>query len=676
MWLDGVYMLPLILLGVYQAINKNKHGTFISAAALSIIFNWYTGAINLLFAAVFALVLLFYKKFFENQKFNFKLIFRLLFDTILAVCLSAFILLPTVAALSDGRGSVSWSALNLSLISDALNTIRSYYPGTSSSKTNLVLYLGSLPLLVFLNYFFSKNIPTHKKVYVFLFVLALVLLYYFTPFFFTFSLLKSATSYYCRYSYGMLAILLFTANTILNKYKFDFLDYLRSSTAFIILVLLVNTTISYPSSSRQLLYALGIVITIIISSLIKNSSRRNIFIKTLLYAEIILSTVLLLKTHITDNATYTSNYFTEQSAQINEIQNSDSSIYRISNTNRRTDASYNDNLAYNYMSISEYTSDPENTTLELYNKLGYNHMGENISITNASILSTDSLLGVKYILSKNYLSYLNTTNFSIANSKSVYENQYTLPLAFTTSTDLTKLEYSGNTFEYQNELYKTLSSIDENIYQELSITKTIDDKTIYYQINDLPSGCIPYMNLNYQKTLNAKVYQSNIFITEYAKWLSPSVIPLTGDDEIKIVLSSTYDDSMFGEEQFYCLNLDTFEKVTSAIKNSNSSTIGSLKNGEVSITVAKNHSDYLFVSIPYEKGWTITNNGETVEPVLFEDSHMIIPLSQGENKIEMHFVTPWESSGITISIIAFIVTILYLNYPKWKDSKEKTLTHN
>ncbi len=27
MWLDGVYMLPLILLGVHQLVNENKKGT-------------------------------------------------------------------------------------------------------------------------------------------------------------------------------------------------------------------------------------------------------------------------------------------------------------------------------------------------------------------------------------------------------------------------------------------------------------------------------------------------------------------------------------------------------------------------------------------------------------------------------------------------------------------------
>ncbi|MEE5991077.1 MAG: YfhO family protein, partial [Lachnospiraceae bacterium] len=52
MWLDGVYMLPLILAGVEKLVNEKKSTLFIVSAGLGLIFNWYVGIINLMFAGI------------------------------------------------------------------------------------------------------------------------------------------------------------------------------------------------------------------------------------------------------------------------------------------------------------------------------------------------------------------------------------------------------------------------------------------------------------------------------------------------------------------------------------------------------------------------------------------------------------------------------------------------
>lgn len=49
MWLDGVYLLPLILLGVWESSRKKFSFTLAISIGLSIIFNWYTGLINCIF---------------------------------------------------------------------------------------------------------------------------------------------------------------------------------------------------------------------------------------------------------------------------------------------------------------------------------------------------------------------------------------------------------------------------------------------------------------------------------------------------------------------------------------------------------------------------------------------------------------------------------------------------
>lgn len=50
MWLDGVYMLPLTLLGVYYIVQGRRGFLLCSSVALTTIFNWYVSGINCLFS--------------------------------------------------------------------------------------------------------------------------------------------------------------------------------------------------------------------------------------------------------------------------------------------------------------------------------------------------------------------------------------------------------------------------------------------------------------------------------------------------------------------------------------------------------------------------------------------------------------------------------------------------
>ena len=49
MWLDGAYMLPLILMGAEKIARGKKSYLLIITAALAICFNWYSGIIDLMF---------------------------------------------------------------------------------------------------------------------------------------------------------------------------------------------------------------------------------------------------------------------------------------------------------------------------------------------------------------------------------------------------------------------------------------------------------------------------------------------------------------------------------------------------------------------------------------------------------------------------------------------------
>jgi uncharacterized membrane protein YfhO len=63
----------------------------------------------------------------------------------------------------------------------------------------------------------------------------------------------------------------------------------------------------------------------------------------------------------------------------------------------------------------------------------------------------------------------------------------------------------------------------------------------------------------------------------------------------------------------------------------------------------------LILSIPCEKGWTVTINGEETEGELFGGCLMAFDLEAGEYRIEMHYVPEGMQAGILVSAFSIVL---------------------
>ena len=122
-------------------------------------------------------------------------------------------------------------------------------------------------------------------------------------------------------------------------------------------------------------------------------------------------------------------YDTQGEVQISNIKSLDDSLYRISQTSTRNVsginlmANYDEAAHFNYWSIEMYTSVPDDIQREFLNKAGYRINGEDMHIVNTSILPIDSLLGVKYVLSKYPITGLEPIeSLGVYNEKTTYYN--------------------------------------------------------------------------------------------------------------------------------------------------------------------------------------------------------------------------------------------------------------
>src|SRR5699024_7264024 len=108
--------------------------------------------------------------------------------------------------------------------------------------------------------------------------------------------------------------------------------------------------------------------------------------------------------------------------------------------------------------------------------------------------------------------------------------------------------------------------------------------------------------------------------------------------------------------QFYSMNLTELEQISEQISSRKAEDI-SIKNGNISGTVMAEKGDFLYLSVPYHPQWKILCNGKRIEPVLFGNCLMSIPLDEGENIIEMSYTVRGLKQGILITLCSIIVLI-------------------
>lgn len=685
MWLDGVYMLPLMILGVHRAV-KNRSIVLLSiSVALCILFNWYAAGINCLFTIIW----FFYEvalKLSESAGLTRKeKLQNIFFSTlnygggmVIAVLISAVLFLPTVYTLLAGKGTSG--VFENTFSGNILSVIHNNFLGADSSKTGgPALFCGSVALTGCIAFFLSKHIPCSKRIITGALLAVMIIIYYWQPLYLIFSLFNYATSYYFRYSFISIFTIIYIAalffSNVSNKsHKWVLISGISFSVALLLLEYLKPITdIKY---IYYTVFAL-LVISALLYFIIKHKKYNgvvSVLLAALLIAELLFNAKILIFTeYSTYNDAERTAYQSLQQQQVNEIKATDSSAYRISQTSYRNNAGYNESLAYGYWSNTGYTSCPDNVQLDFLDRLGYRTEHSCITVANTSVLGADSLLGVKYVLSAYPITGLKLReDFGVYNNKAVYENPYCLPLAFTVdSLNEIEEEYT-NPFEYHESLYTRLLGEQANIYDKLTFTREESDGVTTYTL-DIPNGNytvygnIPFSTAQTDTTLEINREQT----LAYACWLSPSVfyIPTNSGDTTATVSVTTNKPEVLSEPQFYALNLDRLALISEKISEQSVNDIP-LGSDKIDLTVTADKDKFLVLSVPYSNCWTVNINGEEVTPQLLGDCFMVLPLSQGTNTIDMHYSIPLLDIGLLLSVFGIAALVLWIIVSKSKKLKE------
>ena len=663
MWLDGVYMLPLLLYFTEKYLNDNKKLGLYLTFILTIIFNWYTGYMNCLFTFIYFVYRLICIEHDKNKLINklnlFKKIVKFGLIELLSVLSSAVIFLPIVISQLNSRNFSTTNLLEFSTNGSFLNIFRGFMIGSENPSTAITLYCSIFSFILIFYYIFFKRINTFEKKATLTFVLIMVFSLFLRPLENIWVGMSYEGSFQYRFLYVCILTVLLLPAAVLNKNeKLDKELVKKIIFGFIFAFLAFDLLIRF-NSKRLWLQIVILLLYYFLICLFKKDKFKIPLIFTLFMFEILINAYLLVGNSYTIDKDYYLNYSANEKKMINQIKNRDNDFYRIeTNIDRdikRNSFISNESLAYSYGTIEQYTSTYDRITSWLLANLGYCRK-DFPTFYHEPILPADSLLGVKYLLTDvNYDGFELRKELNSYNGKKVYENKYVLSLGMNSSSDILKVKYSGNPFEYINEIYSGILGRNIELFKPYDVTENkVDSLNYEYNTNQNSNSNIIYFRFSLAPAEITIERDSNSEEKYGADWLTHNVLVLGNDSEKHTLKVKNIDKSEY-ELQFYSFDLELFESIISEIKE-NSINFEKIEDGSIKFTAS---GEYVLLTIPYSDSWHVTINGKKTEPLKGADGLLVIPLSDGVNCVNMEYKVKGKKLGLFVTILSLGLFITF-----------------
>lgn len=671
MWMDGVYMLPLVMVGVDKSLREEKHAWLIIATGCTILFNWYTAYMVCLFAGIYFL----YEMFLAIKEWK-KMINRFVLfvrDMLLGVFISAVSFLPAVYSLTEGKGHAEQGIFKFGFNGSIAHLIRGFVAGNDVGDNNLSLFCGTIIVVFVMTYFLSIIRRRKWKEFILSGILLLVMMlsFVFDPLENIWNGFRLAESYFCRFSFLQTWMLIFfAAQGVLickleNKmvvcccgcimaaflclnYRTPFVfteGYRISIAALLVIACSVGMGMRFDKENMHKLLSSCVIVTTVI--------------------ELFAGGVSVVKSLYWDEAERYTKYVSEQNRMLLNI-NDDELFYRMEQTYTREEnlskctPYFNENLAYGYKGFSQYTSTFNERLRKLGEQLGYGINGT-MTMYDEPILTSDSLLGIKYIFSNQEFPGYRKLSDKEWNNKSVYENPYALPLGFKVSDMCSEyVNIDGENFDFQNTMYAHILGERMKIFEPVEYEVVEKEGSVDYVLQTKQGDDLIYAYADVDVG-DVQIFIDETYRCNYQRWLSYRVFNVGKASEQHIVSFRHAD--LNHEAQihpvFRRLNMKKFKQAIEKLKRETLE-VTRMEDGLVEGIIDVQDSGSILLTIPDERGWKATVNGEPVEIKTGCNALMMLPVQQGENTILLKYELPYAKLGGLISLIALSVLVYIL----------------
>ncbi len=715
MWADALYVLPLVCIGVFNLVKKNKYIFLICIYAYAFIVNFYTGYMVGVFTFILFFVLVFIQKELSTKEKALR-IAKYFAACVIAVMIAAFIWMPTLYCIINYSGNDSSSYKNISMsVADLINFMfwgRQDYDVTTK---NPFVYSG-IPALMLVPFFFIINkIKAENKIIFGALLISCVSCFFIKPLYILVHAFDMPAGFDYRFSFVFSFIIccmaLFVSEQIEQINKILMLSYCVILSVFLVLSQIVFKLYDADLKS-DVLFPLGSIVLLAVwfaagLFFVKNKTSLAYIVALLLTVSEVVSNSVhqwhgfdyfsvdsynawsFYMNEILDDIKHSSdnNGFERYCFQIDMVDTSDS----FWGFNGIEDFGSNDNphLRVTLQNLGLYTSvhmlhaSGLNPATEMIMGVKAIYFGDDVKETAGS---ASSLIKVPndYYASVGFMVYDEAEKVVIDKNNS-FENINTLIGAMTGVDDVfvkTERERIGfsdlgiNLMETENGYALIRSDTD---FPKLSL---IVDRNPEFENN---TGYREYVQVNFDNigfyddikySVFGMVNQMNT--EDYYLTYSPVIELTRTQDKYGLVIASYMDDPdiVIKSLDFYGFDPDAMKEAYENI-SSEVFTVDEFKNGYIKgrINVTGDRR-LLFLSVPYIMGWKLYVNGEEqqIVPVVNGDFVGIRLPDKGNYDIELKYTCPLLKEGFFVSGAGLLFTLFATLLGLYARKKQKVGT--
>ena len=712
---DGMIMLPLVLMGVEEVLDRTGAKRYVLLLALALLLHFYMGYMICIFVVIYALFYLFKSKD-RTFKQGFIQLLQLGLYSILAVGLVAFIIVPILMSLVSTKGGLESKLLfEWKLQIDPFDIFSKLFLGAFDNSSwpagpNLPnIYVGTLGMIGTVYYFLSSKFQKREKMasLVVLIVFILSCVHEFTSKLWHMG--QNPAGFFYRFSWIMAFFLVYLAYLSLREVEqLNWKKSLVVAGVMILIFILVMTREYSFLIVPQKIATLALIFVILSILVWPKIHKRWAFLAAVTAIELMMNaTIVQSRVGYTDAYKYQDAVKQLQTA-VAPIRPNDKEFYRIHGSFH---LSKNDPFMADYPGMSVFSSNLENSTRDLFEQLGNN--GINATTYYYGTPLSDALFSLKYWMtpkpvytkdypdtSKMYVFGKYATRLDITeNTPVVYEEErtevfqipQTLPIAFGVNEKLASLELRMNQpIQNYNKIAAAQLGEDVKYLEMLAANEIITDNFLaveraetYQRIDSSKPASVTYRFIpqtdeEYWITLptrfsrndknNIKMYlngEEYHFLNNYQATQLVNIASQSQGKSIEFKIEVNTDE----EYTFAGVRLaKTYRSVANQFIQERQNQAIQLTHwdnshirGTVTIT---DDSSVMFTSIPYDKGWTVKVDGKVVKTRKIWNSLLGFDISSGEHTIEFSFIPEGWIAGVGISIISLIV-FFGLIYKKW-----------
>lgn len=692
MWIDSLIWLPLTILALERLIDKKGILPFVLLLFVQFISNYYCSYMT----GIFCLLYFIYYFIVSKGSSFFKTFARFVFSAALAAGMSAFLILPTIFCMFSGKiGAASYApdsafCYNPFVLISKLMTSGSYdsimYDGTP------FVYSGVISVILLAVFFMLKKIPVRDKIMSAAMIAVIIISSAVTKLDIIWHVFKAPNWFPHRNMFVLSFFILMCA------YKaFTAVSHERSGVKIIISFSVVAALflLSYFTKINS-------VYTIALNIAIAAALCAMLFIRSLNFKTAkIISIAVIAAISILDvfgNSVYILNCldrdFSYESAReysqfkqkvsplVSAAAARDNEFYRMEKTFER---SKNDAFGFNMNGIGHYSSAYDRNTNAFLKSLGFAQDYIWCSYLGSTPL-TDSVFGVKYILSENEICKDYVSAYS-ADDITAYANPYALPVAFAASPAIKEYAgFSSDPFYNQNRLLNSLAGKSRDYFRKIervdarlhNFVQKLSDSGDEYLFTPADNSRAGDCSLNFtfnSGTNPVYAYFPSSGINKYSAGLYVNgefISDLFTSDTDRLIYLGTFEKGErvrlsvvpYGEElklkgyQLYSLDLKLLKASLNELTRSPlkiTEFTGDRIRGTVEIP---DDSRTMFTSIRYDDGWSLFIDGEKHEISTVDDALICFDIFKGSHTIELKFTPKGLVPGIIISAVSSIVFML------------------